>query len=119
MLTVDKGLDVEPEPTGTRGGFFARLTGAGAAVFVAMASRKTQPASAGDFACCDLIYPPSSGNTCPLHSYGDFYCNQGSKKVWYCCQQNQLFGCGECTTGSDCFHGDWKCSYGWNTGFTC
>lgn len=113
ITDVDKSGELRPV-------FLKRLPALSAGIFAALAARGTQVAHAGNFACCNLAYPPSTGPWCPIHQYGDFYCPGGTNaRVWYCCAEGQLFGCGECTNGATCHDGPWECSYGWNTGVVC
>jgi hypothetical protein len=94
-----------------------RLTLASAALFAGVAARGPASASGSNYACCTLARPDqwcgsTTGNP-------PFWCNHGGfKRVWYCCDVTQLWGCGECisSTGT-CFSGPvFYCSYAWNAG---
>jgi hypothetical protein len=73
-------------------------------------------AAATNWACCDLYYVP------PTHQCGTpltcSYCCPAPKHfyAWYCHWSNRIIGCGECTTGSDCEHPNWYCSFGFDDG---
>jgi hypothetical protein len=89
-----------------------------ALVFAGLAGTAVAPdvAEAAPY-CCGLVFYPG-GPFCPGGS--SFTCPYGgSPKTWYCCDNGRAYGCGECTTGSDCFHPDWKCSVWWGTGIVC
>lgn len=121
---MDSSLDTVLEQAAelqTRGNILRRVTGASAGLFIALAARGTEVATAGDFACCNLAWTPDSGHWCSGDAYGNFSCPSGYyHRVWYCCTSgHQLFGCGECASGATCNDGPWYCSYGWNTGSTC
>jgi hypothetical protein len=95
-----------------------RLSVAAAALFAGIAARGSGTAEASNWACCQLARPDQwCGSTS-----GDppFWCNYGGfKRVWYCCSNAILWGCGECQSGTGtCFDGPtWYCSYGWNAGY--
>jgi hypothetical protein len=94
-----------------------RLTLGSAALFAGLAARGPASASGANYACCQLERldrwcGSTSGNP-------PFWCNYGGfKRVWYCCDVTQLWGCGECqdTTGT-CRSGiKYYCSYAWPAG---
>ena len=91
-----------------------KISLASAAVFAQMAAWGAATAEAGNWNCCNLARNDHWCGSGP----GDppFWCNYGGfKRVWYCCQVNGTFGCGECQSSTgDCFSGpDFYCSYGW------
>lgn len=57
------------------------------------------------FGCCNLVFP--SDASCINKCTGSY-----SWKSWGCCQSGEFYSCGECTTGSNCNTGTFKCSYG-------
>jgi hypothetical protein len=113
---------VGPE-VATRRTLLGRFCGLSGGLFAGIASLGSGNVSAANFACCTLRYPPGSneGPWCHSNGYGTFYCTLPgySKKIWYCCGGNTIWGCGECTQAPDCNHGPWECSYGWNTNAPC
>jgi hypothetical protein len=65
----------------------------------------------GDQFCCGLARPD---NECCYPTGGgkqDFICPSGSNKtMWFCPQGGNIYGCGECSGGKNCFSYPWSCS---------
>lgn len=99
--------DTSTTTLSTRRGFIGRISTACAAALAYVATRGTDVALAGNWHCCNLALPnvwcPNIGS-CPSGYHF---------KVWFCCEGRTLYGCQECTTGADCFHGTFKCSRGY------
>lgn len=76
-----------------------------------------QPAAASvSSPCCGL----GSSTACKMDCSGsctrcsNFECPSGSHlEAWYCTFGTHTVGCGECTPGSDCVTGPFKCSNWW------
>ena len=62
-----------------------RGIGASALATSAVVFGTSKAASAGNYACCNLVYPPSSYSTC-----------RNSKNYTWYCQWTQTVGCGCC-----------------------
>jgi hypothetical protein len=97
--------------------FRRKLTLASAALFASIAARGPASASAGNVACCNLARPDKR---CGNHTgWPPFWCNYGGfRRLWYCCDGGNFWGCGECQSGSGtCFDGPtFYCSYAWYSG---
>ena len=95
----------------TRHGFIKKVTAASAAVFAGIAAVGATKAAAYPYHCCAL----ARDNRCAGCTNGSssFRCPSGyHKKYWVCCENDGLYGCGECASGSNCFIGPWACSCG-------
>lgn len=93
-----------------------RIPAAAACLFGYLAAFGPQSANAAfPWQCCNL----ARSNWCQSGPPGGprYLCDQGHAKTWYCCSNNVLFGCGECTSGVDCHHGTFYCSYGFEAGY--
>jgi hypothetical protein len=124
-------LPISPSPmehrTGRRGflgllgrvglGVVGGLAGVSAASEAAHANPRP-PCGGGlhQAACCCLVYPPGGcpgippNSSCPSHSY---------KRTWGCCSGGRFYQCIECTSGSNCKSGTFRCSEVWNTRRNC
>lgn len=110
--------DEMQEESSTRRKVLDRFVRISAGVFGALAFRgiAAGEAFAGNWLCCTLAYP---NNQCPGNGIS-YTCSPGyNKYYWWCCYAGRIIGCGECTTGSSCFEGDWECSKGWVTNWPC
>jgi hypothetical protein len=59
--------------------------------------------------CCNLGSSYVCGGDGP-----NYLCPEGyMKRVWYCSMGGQTYGCGECTSGSNCRSGEFACSKVW------
>lgn len=96
-----------------------RWTRAGVALIGALALQgvRQRPAQATwNVGCCTLAMEPGG---CP-GSGAAFTCPDGYEShSWFCCYSGRLMGCGECTTGSDCWQGTFACSEYWYEPFSC
>jgi hypothetical protein len=104
---------LEAERAGSRRGFLGWMGRLGMAVVggIAGVTALREPALANP-GCCDL----ATSTSCSGDGAG-FSCPSGyNKRVWYCASGNTTYGCGECTTGSDCHSGDYACSEVWAEG---
>jgi len=65
--------------------------------------------------CCDLAYP--NGPFCTYRSCPSGY----TWREWACCYAagHRVWLCAECTTGSSCWNGSFKCSYYYPSQWTC
>lgn len=75
-----------------------------------------QPAAAGVSSPCCGLY---SNTPCKMNCAGctrcsNFQCPSGTHlEAWYCTFGTHTVGCGECTSGSDCYSQTIKCSNWW------
>lgn len=63
--------------------------------------------------CCHLALPCDTNCISNCSSLG------GSLYVWGCCIYPSLYNCVECTTGSSCYQGTFKCSQATFAGVYC
>lgn len=102
----------QAERIGSRRGFLGWMGRLGMTVVggIAGVTALREPASANP-GCCDL----ATSTRCS--GGAGFSCPSGyRKRVWYCASGSTTYGCGECTTGSDCHSGDYACSEVWAEG---
>ncbi|HEY7486703.1 MAG TPA: twin-arginine translocation signal domain-containing protein [Streptosporangiaceae bacterium] len=102
----------EPGQPGRRG-FLKRASGIGAAVVGWLAvTWADSPSAFAAPGCCDLRYPngPWCGGTKGRDGSG-WSCPSGyTKRYWSCHTAHFYYTCWECTKGSTCWSGPWKCS---------
>jgi len=102
--------------------FFAQLTGdsAGAAAKAQdRGAEKVEPGPAQP-KCCGVYFPNGPYCEHPDGKPHDYTCPPGAQKMWwYCIYGTKTFGCGECTTGSYCYEGTFKCSIWWEVKTAC
>jgi hypothetical protein len=100
----------DPADTDRRG-FLRRASALGAVVVGGIAATWADaPAASASPFCCSLRYPngPWCGN---VKGTNNFTCAKGyTKRYWTCGYMSCEFGCYECTTGSNCHSGTYKCS---------
>ncbi len=99
-----------------RRGLIRRVTALSLGLFGGLAALGTDEAAAYRFGCCYLALDKK----CSGCTSGGFTCPSGfSKRYWYCCQNGQLYGCGECTKSTSCYGGPWACSCGFRASGPC
>lgn len=102
-----------PAVRSSRRRLLGRASALGAAVVGAIAGTwLDEPAASAAPGCCDLRYPngPWCGGTAGVDGT-DWSCPRGySKRYWTCHTEHFYYTCWECTTGSSCWQGSWKCS---------
>jgi hypothetical protein len=129
--TGQDDLTMSPSPmnrrTGRRGflGLLGRLglgvVGgmAGVAATGEVASANPRPPCGSGLhqaACCCLVFPPGG---CPGPPPNSSCPSGSSKRTWGCCSGGRFYQCIECTSGSNCKSGHFRCSEVWNTHRTC
>jgi hypothetical protein len=109
-MAVD--LRSQNEPALPRGAIVTRRSvfGIGTSVIAALAALSSPISASADCQnspCCCL----ASCTRCSLNPCGGWYCPSGyNATCWNCTSGGKWYVCGECSQGSDCYHGPWACS---------